>query len=143
MTRPPELAPPSPWWTAGQPAPAVAARALTGAGLALLPWIAWLAFGPPQPPPGRWAWVAVDTAEAALLLTTARDLRNGHPRWRRTAVATGALLIADATLDLATARGGHRSRALAMAALVELPGAALLLAAARVERRATTADRRN
>lgn len=103
-----------------------------GSGLAIVPWIVRLAVGPsPHRLAGRLAWVTLDVAEAALLVATGVRARRGNPRWRHNARNAAALLVADAAIDLATARGPHVTRARWMAALVELPGAAVLLGAAR------------
>lgn len=80
-------------------------RVLAACGLALLPWLGYLAGT--LPPAEAAAWVALDTLEAAALLTA------GH-------------LLADACLDLAAAAPGPElAAAVAMAVAAELPLAAL------------------
>ncbi|MGW2919670.1 hypothetical protein ACWDBF_17680 [Streptomyces angustmyceticus] len=99
-------------------------RILTGAGLALLPWLGYLAGT--LPPAEAAAWVALDALEAAALLTAGTRLLRADPRHRAPALAAALLLVADACLDLATAApGAERITALAMAVGAELPLAAL------------------
>ncbi|MCL7495429.1 hypothetical protein M8I34_29080 [Streptomyces sp. MCA2] len=111
------------------PAPLSAARRrqgriLTGAGLALLPWLGYLAGT--LPPAEAAAWVALDALEAAALLTAGTRLLRGDSRHRAPAAAAAVLLLADACLDLATAAPGTElATALAMAAGAELPLAGL------------------
>ncbi|MGA5566057.1 hypothetical protein ACPCUV_33480 [Streptomyces platensis] len=105
---------------------------LTGAGLALLPWIGYLAGT--LPPAEAAAWVTLDSLEAAALLLTGTRLLRGDPRHRTPAAVAALLLLTDACLDLATATPGTElAIALAMAIGAELPLAALCatLAAAR------------
>lgn len=99
-------------------------RILTGAGLALLPWLGYLAGT--LPPAEAAAWVALDALEAAALLTAGTRLLRGDSRHRAPAAAAAVLLLADACLDLATAAPGTElATALAMAAGAELPLAGL------------------
>ncbi|MGW7017928.1 hypothetical protein ACWGGS_00845 [Streptomyces decoyicus] len=96
-------------------------RILAGAGLALLPWLGYLAGT--LPPAEAAAWVALDALEAAALLTAGTRLLRGDSRHRAPAAV---LLLADACLDLATAAPGTElATALAMAAGAELPLAGL------------------
>ncbi|MGW9176081.1 hypothetical protein [Streptomyces decoyicus] len=96
-------------------------RILTGAGLALLPWLGYLAGT--LPPAEAAAWVALDAMEAAALLTAGTRLLRGDSRNR---AAAAVLLLADACLDLATAAPGTElATALAMAVGAELPLAGL------------------
>lgn len=99
-------------------------RILTGAGLALLPWLGYLAGT--LPPAEAAAWVALDALEAAALLTAGTRLLRGDSRHRAPAAAAAVLLLADACLDLATAAPGTElATALAMAVGAELPLAGL------------------
>ncbi|MEW9518585.1 hypothetical protein [Streptomyces tubercidicus] len=104
-------------------------RLLTGAGLALLPWIGYLAGT--LPPTEAITWVTLDTLEAVALLLTGTRLLHGNSRHRTPAAATAILLLTDATLDLATATPGtDLATAIAMALAAELPLAALCTALA-------------
>ncbi|MFF0423358.1 hypothetical protein ACFYUJ_02945 [Streptomyces sp. NPDC004520] len=104
-------------------------RVLLGAGLALLPWLGYLAGT--LPPAGAAAWVSLDALEAAALLTAGSRLLRGDARHRAPAAAAAALLLADACADLATAAAGpDLAVAVAMAVCAELPLAALCAAIA-------------
>ncbi|MBM4791128.1 hypothetical protein HXP44_03355 [Streptomyces sioyaensis] len=104
-------------------------RILTGAGLALLPWLGYLAGT--LPPAEAAAWVALDALEAAALLAAGHRLLRGDTRHRAPAAAAAALLLADACIDLATAAPGQElATAIAMAVGAELPLAALCAALA-------------
>lgn len=104
-------------------------RLLTGAGLALLPWLGYLAGT--LPPTEAITWVILDTLEAAALLLTGTRLLHGNSRHRTPAAAAAILLLTDATLDLATATPGtDLATAIAMALAAELPLAALCAALA-------------
>ncbi|MFH8592665.1 hypothetical protein [Streptomyces rimosus] len=106
-----------------------AGRALTGAGLALLPWMGYLAGT--LPPAEAVAWVALDAVEAACLLIAGTRLMAGRPGHRGAAAAAAVLLLADACVDVATAGpGSELVGALAMAVGAELPLAALCAALA-------------
>ncbi|MGW1372863.1 hypothetical protein ACWD6P_01085 [Streptomyces sp. NPDC002446] len=99
-------------------------RILAGAGLALLPWLGYLAGT--LPPAEAAAWVALDALEAAALLTAGTRLLRAVPRHRAPAAAAAVLLLADACIDLATAApGAELATAIAMAVAAELPLAAL------------------
>ncbi|GCD37744.1 hypothetical protein OEIGOIKO_05550 [Streptomyces chrestomyceticus JCM 4735] len=101
-----------------------AGRVLTGAGLALLPWMGYLAGT--LPPSEAAAWVALDAAEAACLLVAGTRLMNGRSGHRAAAAAAAVLLVADAYVDVATAGpGSELLGAIAMAVGAELPLAAL------------------
>ncbi|MGV9337143.1 hypothetical protein [Streptomyces sp. NPDC003688] len=113
-------------------------RVLTGAGLALLPWLGYLAGT--LPPAEAAAWVALDALEAVALITAGNRLLRADPRHRVPAAAAAVLLLADACLDLATAAPGpDLATAAAMALCAELPLAALCatLAARRPRTRQT------
>ncbi|MFJ1544963.1 hypothetical protein [Streptomyces sp. NPDC088246] len=104
-------------------------RILTGAGLALLPWLGYLAGT--LPPAEAAAWVTLDALEAAALLTAGSRLLHAGTRYRAPAAAAAVLLLADACIDLATAAPGPElATAAVMAAAVELPLAALCAALA-------------
>ncbi|MFH9420791.1 hypothetical protein [Streptomyces sp. NPDC017529] len=97
-----------------------AGRVLTGAGLALLPWMGYLAVA--LPPAGAAAWVALDAVEAACLLAAGTRLVSGRPGHRAAAAVAAALLAADACADVATAGpGSELVVALVMAVGAELP----------------------
>ncbi|MFF2923424.1 hypothetical protein ACFVTP_13630 [Streptomyces celluloflavus] len=99
-------------------------RLLTGAGLALLPWLGYLAAI--LPAREAVAWVALDAAEAVCLLTAGTRLVRADPRHRAPAAAAALLLVADACADVALAAPGQElAGALAMALAAELPLAAL------------------
>ncbi|MFF0478949.1 hypothetical protein [Streptomyces sp. NPDC004284] len=99
-------------------------RALVGAGLALLPWLGYLAGT--LPPAEAAAWVTLDALEAAALLTAGSRLLRGDARHRAPAAAAAVLLLADACVDLATAAAGpDLAVAVAMAVLAEIPLAVL------------------
>ncbi|MEU8993924.1 hypothetical protein AB0C95_03725 [Streptomyces caniferus] len=99
-------------------------RILTAAGLALLPWLGYLAGT--LPPAEAAAWVALDALEAAALLTAGTRLLRADPRHRAPAAAAAVLLLADAGIDLATAAPGQElATAMVMAVGAELPLAAL------------------
>ncbi len=106
-----------------------AGRALTGAGLALLPWMGYLAGT--LPPAEAVAWVALDAVEAACLLVAGTRLMTGRPGHRAAAAVAAVLLVADACVDVATAGpGSELVGALAMAVGAELPLAAICAALA-------------
>ncbi|MFF3454086.1 hypothetical protein ACFYXH_07090 [Streptomyces sp. NPDC002730] len=101
-------------------------RLLTGAGLALLPWMGFLAAT--LPPGEAAAWVTLDALEAACLLTAGSRLVRGGGGHRAAAAGAALLLVADACADLLTsAPGAELAQALAMAVCAELPLAALCM----------------
>ncbi|MFI1437232.1 hypothetical protein [Streptomyces lydicus] len=111
-------------------------RILTGAGLALLPWLGYLAAT--LPPAEAAAWVVLDALEAAALLAAGTRLLRADPRHRAPAAAAAVLLLADACIDLATAApGAEFATAVAMAVAAELPLAALCAVLAAHPARAT------
>jgi len=103
--------------------------ALIGCGIALLPWLLVLAATlPTAPRVPHWsaAWLGLDALEALGLIATGALLLRRDPRHPLTAAATAALLIVDAWFDIVTsARGAELAAAIAMAAVAELPVAAL------------------
>ncbi|MFF2810288.1 hypothetical protein ACFVT2_24590 [Streptomyces sp. NPDC058000] len=99
-------------------------RILAASGLALLPWLGYLAGT--LPPAEAAAWVALDALEAAALLTAGTRLLRADVRHRAPAAAASVLLLADACVDLvAAAPGLELAAATAMAVAAELPLAAL------------------
>ncbi|MFG3285229.1 hypothetical protein [Streptomyces sp. NPDC048111] len=110
------------------------ATVLTGAGVALVPWMVVLARTLPQTTQvSNWstAWVGLDALLAVGLTGTGVLLGRGDPRAAQLAAATGALLVVDAWFDVMTASPGpERATALALAALAELPLAATCAAIA-------------
>ncbi|MGW7367797.1 hypothetical protein ACWGI8_31335, partial [Streptomyces sp. NPDC054841] len=104
-------------------------RLLTGAGLALLPWMGFLAGT--LPPAEAAAWVALDALEAACLLTAGMRLVHGGGGHRAPAAGAALLLLADACTDLLTsAPGPELAGAVALAVCAELPLAAVCAALA-------------
>ncbi|MFJ5633498.1 hypothetical protein ACIQF5_12665 [Streptomyces goshikiensis] len=110
------------------------ATVLTGAGLALLPWMVVLAKTLPQAAEiSHWstAWIGLDAMLAAGLTGTGMLLRRGDPRVAPVAAATAALLLVDAWFDVTTSAGtAGQGTALLLAAGAELPLAALCAAVA-------------
>ncbi|MFB7630385.1 hypothetical protein ACFC0M_05465 [Streptomyces sp. NPDC056149] len=99
-------------------------RILTAAGLALLPWLGYLAGT--LPPAQAAPWIALDALEAAALLTAGTRLRRADPRHTAPTTIAAILLLADVYLDLSTAAPGPAlATAVLMAAAVELPLTAL------------------
>ncbi|HEV3174004.1 MAG TPA: hypothetical protein VGZ32_26885 [Actinocrinis sp.] len=101
---------------------------LTGAGLAMVPWLGVLATGlPASYHAGNWnaAWVGLDALEALGLFATGTLLRRRDPRAALTAAATSALLCVDAWFDVLTSAPADRVTAIVMAAGAELPITAL------------------
>jgi len=98
-------------------------------GAAMLPWLVFLAVSLPAAAVARhWpaAWVGLDAMEAAGLICTGVLMLRGDARHRLTAIATAALLMADAWFDITTAApGSGELTSLMMAALAEVPTAAL------------------
>ncbi|WP_251051530.1 MULTISPECIES: hypothetical protein [unclassified Streptomyces] len=101
------------------------ATVLTGAGIALLPWMVVLARTVPQTAEvSNWstAWIGLDLMLAAGLTGTGVLLRKGDPRVSPVAAATAALLVMDAWFDVTTSAGsGGQGMALLLAAGAELP----------------------
>ncbi|MCX5195228.1 hypothetical protein OOK31_15180 [Streptomyces sp. NBC_00249] len=110
------------------------ATVLTGAGLALLPWMVVLARTlPATAEVSHWstAWIGLDAMLAVGLTGTGMLLRKGDPRVAPVAAATAALLVTDAWFDVTTSAGtSGQGAALAMALAAELPLAALCAAVA-------------
>ncbi|WP_333769634.1 hypothetical protein [Streptomyces sp. IBSBF 2435] len=95
--------------------------ALVACGLLLVPWLVILASGGAP----RWTagWLTIDSLEAVgLMASGVLALRAlPHRALPPTATATAALLLLDASLDLATSQGAALLLAAAMAVLAELP----------------------
>jgi hypothetical protein len=91
-------------------------RACVTAGVAMIPWLLYLAFTlPASATDGHWAlaWVGLDSCEALALL------------------ATAVLLLTDAWLDVTSAApGGELLTAIAMAVFAEAPIALACIALA-------------
>ena len=101
---------------------------LTGAGLAMVPWLGVLATGLPMSyQAANWsaAWVGLDALEALGLIATGTLLRRRDARASLTAAATSALLCVDAWFDVLTSAPADRLTAIVMAVGAELPVAAL------------------
>jgi phosphoribosylamine--glycine ligase len=130
-----EVAPASPTarWSrlltqAAGPRPGALATLMVGAGLCLLPWLAYLAVSlPASPHAAHWpaVWAGLDALEAAGLISTGLLLRRGDSRYCLTAVATAAFLLTDAWFDVLTAPPGAGQReSMVLALAAELPVAA-------------------
>ncbi|WP_328296701.1 hypothetical protein OG389_02045 [Streptomyces sp. NBC_00435] len=97
---------------------------LTGAGIALAPWMVVLARTLPQSTEvSNWAtaWIGLDLMLAAGLAGTGLMLRRQDPRVVPLAAATAALLVTDAWFDVTTSAGSEQTLALLLAAGAELP----------------------
>lgn|SRR5579872_5880289 len=106
---------------------------LTGAGIAMVPWLGVLATGlPASYQAANWnaAWVGLDALEALGLFATGTLLRRRDARAALTAAATSALLCVDALFDVLTSAPADRITAIVMAVGAELPVAALCAALA-------------
>ncbi|MFE6843517.1 LPXTG cell wall anchor domain-containing protein [Streptomyces sp. NPDC057686] len=110
------------------------ATLLSGAGVALLPWMVVLSRTLPQTAEvSNWstAWIGLDAMLAAGLSGTGLLLGRHDPRAAPLAAATAALLVADAWFDVTTsAPGSARATAVALALCAELPLAAACAAVA-------------
>ncbi|MFD7013051.1 MULTISPECIES: hypothetical protein [unclassified Streptomyces] len=110
------------------------ATVLTGAGVALVPWMVVLAKTMPQTTEvSNWstAWIGLDALLAVGLTGTGVLLRRNDPRVAQVAAATAALLVMDAWFDVTTAApGSELATALTLALAAELPMAALCAAVA-------------
>lgn len=104
-------------------------RLLTGAGLAMIPWLFVLAATlPARTTAAHWStvWVGLDSLEAFGLIGTGLLLRRRDPRASLTSAATAVLLAVDAWFDVLTAApGADRLTAITMAAGAELPLSAM------------------
>lgn len=104
---------------------------LLACGIGMVPWLVVLAVTLPSgthAPHWAMAWVGLDAAEAIGLAATGWLTLRRDPRRCLTAIATAALLLADAWFDVATSgSGGALAEALVMAMCAEIPVAALLV----------------
>lgn len=105
-------------------------RGLLACGIGMVPWLVVLAVTLPSAthvPHWSMAWVGLDSGEAIGLAVTGWLTLRRDPRRCLTAIATAALLLADAWFDVTTSgSGGALAVALVMAACAEIPTAALL-----------------
>jgi hypothetical protein len=133
----PGPSPDQPGSPARQPLPSLLRRGRVvalGVGCFLLPWCVLLsATLPVTAEVQNWslAWTGLDGGEAVAALATAVLLTREDPRAALTAMAGGALLIADGWFDVCTSPPGvDHVLAVAEAVFVELPlaGAAFWLA---------------
>ncbi|MGW2812353.1 hypothetical protein [Streptomyces sp. NPDC001415] len=100
------------------------ATVLTGAGMALVPWMVVLAKTLPQTTEvSNWstAWIGLDAVLAAGLTGTGVLLKRKDPRASQLAAATAALLVMDAWFDVTTAAPGDLATSLTLALAAELP----------------------
>ncbi|MFJ8308056.1 MULTISPECIES: hypothetical protein [unclassified Streptomyces] len=100
------------------------ATVLTGAGVALVPWMVVLAKTLPQTTEvSNWstAWIGLDAMLAVGLTGTGVLLKRNDPRVAQLAAATGALLVMDAWFDVTTAAPAELATALTLALAAELP----------------------
>lgn len=101
---------------------------LTGAGIAMVPWLGVLVAGlPARFEAAHWnaAWVGLDALEALGLFATGTLLRRRDARAALTAAATATLLLIDAWFDIVTSGAAGRPLAIAMAVAAEIPLSAL------------------
>jgi len=108
-------------------------RAYVTAGVAMIPWLLYLAFTlPASATDGHWALarVGLDSCEALALFATGRLLLRADNRCVLAATAT-AVLLADAWLDVTSAAPGDElPTAIAMAVFAEAPIALACIALA-------------
>jgi hypothetical protein len=107
----------------------------TGAAVALLPWIAYLAVSLPRRDLDmhyRAAWVGFDLLLVFAIVRTAYMAFRIDPRVQFPATATATLLIVDAWFDITTS-GSHAAafEALLLALFVEIPAAVFSIFLAR------------
>jgi hypothetical protein len=99
----------------------------TGAAVALLPWIAYLAITLPRRDLDnhyRAAWVGFDCFLVFAIVRTAYMAFRIDPRIQFPATATATLLIVDAWFDITTAGSrAHTLEAVILAAIFEIPAA--------------------
>ncbi|MEU3453609.1 hypothetical protein ABZ671_08390 [Micromonospora sp. NPDC006766] len=127
-----------------RPLPRWVAPTFAVLALLTLPWIGYLGLTLPRHPMTvhyRAAWVGFDLGLVALLALTAVHAYRGHRQVGLAASATAATLVVDAWFDVVTTPAGpDLTLSVLLAALVELPLAALCVWIARhgdrmVERR--------
>jgi hypothetical protein len=98
--------------------------------LGLVPWAIWLTTVlPSHEVAEHWdlAWGGFDLFLAAALLATAIAAWRQSPLLEAAAACSGTLLVVDAWFDLLTSGGRDLTYAIALAAVAELPLAALCL----------------
>ncbi|HET9172499.1 MAG TPA: hypothetical protein VFN97_23940 [Actinospica sp.] len=109
-------------------------RAYVAAGVAMIPWLLYLAFTlPASATVGHWslAWVGLDSCEALALFATGRLLLRADNRCVLAATTTAVLLLTDAWLDVTSAVPGDELLiAIAMAVFAEVPIALACIALA-------------
>jgi hypothetical protein len=106
------------------------APALALVAVGLIPWTIWLTTElPSHEDVHNWdlAWGGLDLMLAAALAATAFTGWRRDPLLRPAAASTATLLVVDAWFDLLTARGHDFAWALVLAAVAELPLAALCI----------------
>jgi hypothetical protein len=107
----------------------------TGAAVALLPWIAYLAVALPRRNLDlhyRAAWVGFDCLLVFVIARTAYMAFRVDPRVQFSATATATLLFVDAWFDVTTSDGrGAISKAILLAVFAEIPAALFSLHLAR------------
>ena len=110
-------------------------RAYLTIAAALVPWTLYLAVTLPHHQTittYRAMWVGFDIALVAVLARIGWFAHRRDPRVVLTAAVGATLLVADAWFDIMTAASpGGRITAIAVAAVLEIPGALLCLALAR------------
>jgi len=103
---------------------------LLAVGVGMVPWLVVLAVtlpGATHVPHWSMAWTGLDALEAIGFAATGWLTLRRDPRRCLTAIATAALLLADAWFDVTTSgSGGALAVALIMAACAEIPAAVLL-----------------
>ncbi len=98
--------------------------------LALVPWAIWLATVlPSHEVADHWdlAWAGLDLMLAAAILATAVSVWRHGPFLQACAASAGTLLVVDAWFDLLTSSGRDLTYAIVLAAVAELPLAAVCL----------------
>ncbi len=104
--------------------------ALALVALALVPWAIWLATVLPSHEEAKhWdlAWAGLDLMLAGALLATAVSAWRRGPLRQASATSAGTLLAIDAWFDVLTSSGRDLTYAIVLAAVGELPLAALCL----------------
>jgi hypothetical protein len=103
--------------------------AFAAVGIGLLPWTIWLSASlGPRHSTNHWdlAWSGFDSGLAVMFLSTAVAAYRRSPWVGALAAATGTLLLTDAWFDVVLeSHADERRNAILLAALVELPVAAL------------------
>jgi len=105
-----------------------AGYALIAIGATMVPWAVALALWlPSMPGMAHWvlAWVGLDILEGAALATTGWLLTRRDPRVSLPAMVAATALIIDAWFDICTSTGAAAPVAIGMAALAEIPVAAI------------------